>query len=298
MFIFSFYDKINLGGFRMIRCIEQLSKDIIFEVSELYFKNKLSVNKIMQIENMSKNEVLSILNSTHPYFKFSRSDLSCFSFSHPSFLVISDTHIGNENMNEQYIEEVYRLAKEKKISHIFHTGDVIQSTMSGVSKKMQKEEKQLELLVQEYPRVKGIQTHFLLGNHDFKTLSKNSYFMSILQSRKDFDILGFKRCYISWYKNLLSLNHEIANYHFHLPYVSDTLMNFYGHRHDLLIKNNCIYLPTLSNDLKHYGKKEVSPGFIEVNEEDGKGCVQHYRVFDHKGIHSVNQGTILKRKLR
>ena len=113
-----------------------------------------------------------------------------------------------------------------------------------------------------------------------------------------FDILGFKRCYINWYKNLLSLNHDINSYRLKLPYVSDTLMNFYGHRHDLLVKNNCIYLPTLSNDLKYYGKKDVSPGFIEVSTEDKKVSVNHYRVFEVNGVVSVSQGLILKRKLK
>ena len=282
----------------MIKCIEELTKEKITEVTELYFKHKLSINQIMSIENMSKNEVLSILNITHPYYKFSKSELSSFSFSAPKFIVISDTHIGNQNMKIDYIEEVYRLAKEKNIAHIFHTGDIIQSTVLGVSKEWKNQEKQIRFLVENYPCVKKIQTHILLGNHDFKTLFKNKYFMSILQSRRDFDILGFKRCYINWYKNLLSLNHDINSYRLKLPYVSDTLMNFYGHRHDLLVKNNCIYLPTLSNDLKYYGKKDVSPGFIEVSTEDKKVSVNHYRVFDLNGVVSVSQGLILKRKLK
>lgn len=281
----------------MLKCVEQISKDKICEIADLYFKNKLSINQIMGLEGMSKNEVLCILNLYKPYYKFAKKELSSFTFSSPSFLVISDTHIGNEDMKMNYLQEVYRLAKAKEISHVFHTGDLIQGTVTGVSKKLKNEEKQISYLIDNYPKKRGIQTHILLGNHDFKTLSKQEYYMSMLKSRSDFDILGFKRCYLNWCKKLLSLNHDITNYRLNLPYVSDTLINFYGHRHDLLIKNNCIYLPTLSNDLKHYGKKEVVPGFILVSKEGNMAMAEHFIVFEKGTTISVNKGIVLKRKI-
>lgn len=282
----------------MIKCIEQLSKERINDISLLYFKHKLSVNQIMSIEAMSKNEVLAILNITRPYYKFSKKELASFSFSSPSFLVISDTHIGNENMKTEYIDEVYRFAKENSICHVFHAGDIIQSTVTGVAREWKSEEKQIKYVLDKYPKEKGVQTHFLLGNHDFKTIYKHEYYLDMLKSREDFNILGYKRCYLNWCKNLLSLNHDITNYRLKLPYISNTLLNFYGHRHDLLVKNNCIYLPTLSNDLKHYSKKEVTPGYIKVTLTNRDVIINHYEVFEKEKVICVNNGQILKRRIK
>ena len=283
----------------MICRIEELSKSRMEDITEMYFKHKISINNIMSLEGLSKNEVLAILSQARPSFRFTKEELSSFSFQEDGFMMIADTHIGHELMNMDYLLVAYEVAKEQNIHQVFHMGDLIQSTVRGVSKSLQNEEKQIEYVVDHYPKYKDIQTHILLGNHDFKTLSKQDYYMTMLKSRSDFDILGYKRCYLSWYKKLLSLNHEINSYHLILPNNQDTYYNFYGHRHDLQVKRNCVWIPTLSDDLKHYERKAPAPGLIIVSKNEQDSFIEHYVVFpdQNEQVIAVRQGIVLKKKL-
>lgn len=271
--------------------LQQLSKEDSMRISDLYYNYHISIEQLAKMEEKFQNELLGVLWSKNPQHFFKTKELSSISLPGDSLLVLSDTHIGSNKMNMDYIIEAYKYARVNKINHILHLGDLMQSTMCGVQNSLRNEERQINFILNHYPYYKKIKTHILLGNHDYKTLMKNKVYLEMLKSRRDFNLLGFKRCYITWQGKLLSLNHPIEHYHLNLPYKNDTTLNLYGHRHGLLVKNNCIYLPTLSDDLKHYGKEKIEPGWIVLQKENATLRIENYR------IQEKNPELLLVRKL-
>lgn len=87
------------------------------------------------------------------------------------FLLIADTHIGNDKMhNFKLINNVYDLAIKNGIRNTFHLGDVFDGVNCNDSKKVKqaKIEEQLKLFMDYYPNLEPseMRTIALLGNHD------------------------------------------------------------------------------------------------------------------------------------
>ena len=179
-------------------------------------------------------------------------------------IVISDTHYGSKLEDYNYINLVYNYAINNNIFKILHAGDFLQGTIRpNKSKNM---EEQISVVLKNYPYDKYIQNYILLGNHDYIALRKDINLLNYFNERKDLEILGFKKVYINWQNNLISLSHNLKKYKETIPRVG-TIVKFCGHRHELFIKekdnNSKIYLPTLSNDIKYYESDKNYPGFVE-----------------------------------
>ena len=176
-------------------------------------------------------------------------------------IVISDTHIGSIYENIDYLKQVYDYAKKHNITTILHTGDLIQSTARNVSNKYRNEYNQICHVIEDYPQDDSITNYFSLGNHDYHTLKKDSIYLETLDTRPDFNILGFKRNYINWQGNTIGLIHETPKYKIEIPKLK-TLYDFFGHSHKFHNhKDHHIQVPTLSDDLKF----DSLPGFLVVS---------------------------------
>ena len=234
------------------------------------FYQKKHVSDIAREYNLSINEVLAILNNKSVDSKRLRRELSTVDIHDDSFIVIADTHIGSANMDMEMIESVYEYAKLRGIRHVFHAGDLIQSTMRPTNPKLRDETRQILYLVDNYPEVDGITTHILLGNHDFHTLKKDDNYLRCINSRRDFDVLGFKRAYFTWNKYLLNLRHEVDKYKMEIPNV-DTQLMLCGHRHEFYVHgHDKIMIPCLCGDIKNYHTSLSLPGFLEVFQDGDK----------------------------
>jgi len=96
------------------------------------------------------------------------------------FGVVSDTHLCSIHERLDYLEELYDLFEHQGIEHVYHAGDVADG--EGVYRGHAYElrvlgvDPQCNYVIQNYPRRKGMRTHFILGNHDLiflRRLGKN-----------------------------------------------------------------------------------------------------------------------------
>jgi len=147
---------------------------------------------------------------------------------------------------------------------------LIQSTMRPTNPKLRDETKQILYTVENYPCVDGITTHILFGNHDFHTLKKDDNYIKVINSRPDFDVIGFKRAYFTWNKYLLNVRHETEKYRLEIPNV-DTELMLCGHRHEFYVHgHDKIMVPCLCRDVKNYHKSLSLPGFLELYMDKDK----------------------------
>ena len=226
-------------------------------VKELY-EEGYTVSEISEIMKLTFNETIAILVRVMDGLDLVK--LMAFdTISDDKVLILSDTHLGSVYENMEYLKMAYQYAKEQDIHVAFHAGDLIQSTFRNVQDQYQDERKQLRHVQRDYPS-SDIKNYILLGNHDYNTLKKDSYYYELLDERDDFYLMGFKRAYISWRDYLFSMYHTIKKYHVPIPNIESTL-NFKGHSHKLSYKKlKSIDVPTLSDDLLYHGK--AKPGFL------------------------------------
>lgn len=86
-------------------------------------------------------------------------------------LLISDTHIGNSNMEDfPLIHSIYDYAAKKGISTIIHLGDLLEGVKNTTLTNDDIEEinRQINLFIEKYPHPhpSEIKTYALVGNHD------------------------------------------------------------------------------------------------------------------------------------
>lgn len=114
-----------------------------------------------------------------------------------SFLVYSDTHVGNKFDSIEKINEVYEYAEKHNIRYVIHLGDMLE----GISLEGQNNSRikildihdQVDCLTRNYPKSDKIDTLYILGNHDYRALSLGIDVSKIIYNRRmDMHFLGYK----------------------------------------------------------------------------------------------------------
>ncbi len=88
------------------------------------------------------------------------------------FLLVSDTHLGNNRQQLHILNDLYEIAREREIDTVFHCGDLVDGDYSGVRKEQPRQvflhgfDEQAGYIVDMYPKITGITTKFILGSHD------------------------------------------------------------------------------------------------------------------------------------
>ena len=98
---------------------------------------------------------------TKHYYSFNVDD-----FKNKKFLLISDTHIGNSELeNYKMLHNIYEFSIQHGITKCFHMGDIFSGL---ISKNWNKDDilKQFFLFGKFYPNFDEIKTYALIGNHD------------------------------------------------------------------------------------------------------------------------------------
>lgn len=86
------------------------------------------------------------------------------------FAVISDTHLGSKHQKLAELRTAYEVIAAEGIDTVYHPGDLVCG--SGIYRGQINDiflhtyEDQVEYAVENYPRVDGITTHIICGNHD------------------------------------------------------------------------------------------------------------------------------------
>lgn len=87
------------------------------------------------------------------------------------FMVVSDTHIGSDKSRLDALNWVYQHAYDLGIREVYHAGDVTDGFYTNRMTSIKEQDavgfqEQLALVVDKYPKVDGITTYFITGNHD------------------------------------------------------------------------------------------------------------------------------------
>ena len=259
------------------------------DIVEAYLTGS-TVPEILQKYRITHNEFLAIMAAKSA--PLSKKHLSQATIDDDSIIIIGDTHIGSKKDNFGYIDQTYSFAENANIHNVLHLGDLFQAGINPVKREYQEPYKQYAYFEKNYPKSNNIKTHVLFGNHDMKLLEKEDEYLRVLSARKDFNVLGFKRAYLTWGKHLISLYHEIRHYHVNIPNV-DTSIHLEGHRHAFSEKGKTITVPSLSDDMKHYYGSISEPGFL-VARKNGSNIIMDYLSFEGGKLH--NKGIVYELK--
>ncbi len=201
-----------------------------------YMKNGSSVEDFMQKFHMTYQEVEGLMELCRIYGKdvitTEKRDTLVFEkpiyrniktlkpgidykgLVHTEFVLISDTHIGNEGQQLHLVNDVYKEAYNRGIPLVIHCGDVTDGyypirANDLASQCLQGFDSQLNYVKEMWPEVNGIETMMISGNHD-ATYAKNAlasvvYWLS--QCRDDITYLGPDSAVVDLNKVKIFLDH-------------------------------------------------------------------------------------------
>ena len=114
-----------------------------------------------------------------------------------SIMVISDSHMGSIYELVDYLVFVYKEAKKRGITEVYHIGDISDGYYTNrpeqiYSLKCIGFDAQVDNIIVNYPKEEGITTYFILGNHD-ETHIKNAganLGIAVSRDRSDMKYLG------------------------------------------------------------------------------------------------------------
>ena len=129
------------------------------------------------------------------------------------FGVISCTQIGSKFQQMTHLHGFYKLCKKKGIELVLHCGDLVDG--SKVYRGHEYElflhgaDAQRDYVIDNYPRIAGIQTKVILGNHDESFWKTDGYNIvrAICEQRDDMDYLGDYLAFINIDKIKIALMH-------------------------------------------------------------------------------------------
>lgn len=254
-------------------------------VNDFYYHN-ISFNEIMIKYQLTRNELIAILYDANISKKALEKHITDTFIDDKELLIISDTHIGSIYESSMYIDSLLEFAIANNINNILHCGDIIQSTYRPVKKDYINSKKQIERFISIFPDY--INVYLLLGNHDYHSLYNKDNLYKIIDSKDNLNILGFKKAYLKWQKYLFTLSHRIDNYKLILPNYP-IIFDFVGHRHEFILNESKIFVPSLSNDIKGNGW----PGFLYAKLENKELIIDEY-VFDLEAKYYQTSNSIIK----
>jgi len=114
-----------------------------------------------------------------------------------TFGAVSDTHLGSSEEKLRELHTFYRLLKERGITDVYHSGDLVAGNGrvypgQEFELKVFGADNQVAHVIECYPKVEGIKTHFILGNHcySFYQQSGADIGLQVAEKRPDMDYLG------------------------------------------------------------------------------------------------------------
>ena len=112
------------------------------------------------------------------------------------FAIIGDTQLGSKYAQISHLKSFYELCSSEGIKDVYHTGDVTDGLKmrSGHEYELYKTsaDDMVQDVIKNYPRIEGITTHFITGNHDASIYKQVGYDIgnTITEKRPDMKYLG------------------------------------------------------------------------------------------------------------
>ena len=106
------------------------------------------------------------------------------------FAIMGDTQFGSKYSQITYLHEFYDLCKREGITDIYHTGDITDGLKMRPGHEYElytsSADELLEDVVKNYPKLDGITTYFITGNHDASLYKHVGYDIgSAISNRRD-----------------------------------------------------------------------------------------------------------------
>ena len=112
------------------------------------------------------------------------------------FAVIGDTHLGSKYTQLTHLNNFYDICEAEGIKDVYHAGDVTDGIKMRPGHEYElyavSTDDMLQDVINNYPRRKGITTHFITGNHDASIYKHVGHDIgrSISHFREDMNYLG------------------------------------------------------------------------------------------------------------
>lgn len=112
------------------------------------------------------------------------------------FAVVGDTHFGSKYVQMTYLNKFYNICKQKGITEIYHCGDITDGENMRPGHMYENyihgAVDHVDNIIKHYPKIEGITTHFITGNHDasFRKLCGLDIGNLIQSRRSDLKYLG------------------------------------------------------------------------------------------------------------
>lgn len=122
---------------------------------------------------------------------------------------ISDTRLCSKYQQLSILNDIYKKASEYGVTDVIHCGDISEGIYSGTKRLyldtlfIQDAEEQSDYIVNNYPYIEGINTHFIIGDHDITHLTKDKIDIGKLinNKREDMEYIGKNSGVIILYNN-------------------------------------------------------------------------------------------------
>jgi len=110
--------------------------------------------------------------------------------------IISDTHLASKKERLVELGEMYHIFQREGVTTVFNCGDITDGY--GVYRgqefevKLAGQDEQIDYCVAQYPKIDGIETYFITGNHDLRMYEKGGVDVGkpISEQRPDLHYLG------------------------------------------------------------------------------------------------------------
>lgn len=112
------------------------------------------------------------------------------------FAIIGDTQLGSKYAQISHLKNFYEICASEGIKDVYHTGDVTDGLKmrSGHEYELYKTsaDDMVQDVIDNYPKIDGITTHFITGNHDASIYKQVGYDIgnTITEKRPDMKYLG------------------------------------------------------------------------------------------------------------
>ena len=184
--------ELDAKGLRYKVIVEKIEEE--FGLTDMYQKVRCYIYKRTKAKDPIKPEEKKrvVIQNQEPEIHTSKWDGTDIL----RFAIMGDTQIGSKYTQLTYLHQFYDLCEREGIRNVYHTGDLTDGIKMRPGHEYELYEnsadEMLDDVIANYPRRKGITTHFITGNHD-ASLYKHVGFdigRAVAAARSDMRYLG------------------------------------------------------------------------------------------------------------
>lgn len=179
--------KLNLNAYEVLALVSELRNDGI-NISVKNYDDSLYLFDLGEKETQDEFNY-SISTDINHEFKF---------------VAIADTRFGSKSQQLSILNDIYHKASELGYENVIHCGNITEglysiSNVYADSIFLDDTLRQVDYIIQNYPKITNIKTYFITGNKDEKHLKTNKINIGkrISDARNDMIYLGNNSCFVN-----------------------------------------------------------------------------------------------------